>query len=61
MFYILSYLSDNLYKTQIKYKTTKEIWNALEDTYLKKLEGVIRFTTFDFNLYIMVDHLPIND
>ena len=60
-FRILSCLSDELYETYRKYKTSKYLWQALEETYIQDNEGAIRFTIFDFHNFKMVDHISIND
>ena len=60
-FRILSCLSDDLYETYRKFTTSKQLWQALENTYTKDNEGAMRFTISDFNNFKMVDNLPIID
>ena len=60
-FRILYCLSDNLYETYRKYKTTKELWIALEDVYSRNNEGAIRFIISDFSNFRITDNIPIND
>ena len=49
------------YFIDIKYKTLKELWQALEETNIWDNEGIMRFTIFDFHSFKIVNNIPIND
>ena len=57
---ILSALSDSLYDIYYEYKSTKELWMALEEEYGLDDSEIERFTS-SFNKFIMTDSKPIND
>jgi hypothetical protein len=46
-FKILSCLSDELHETYRKFGKAKVLWNALDDSYSRDNEGIIRFTISD--------------
>ncbi|XP_023639098.1 uncharacterized protein LOC111830703 [Capsella rubella] len=57
--WILSCLNDRLYVVNNKFKTSKELWNALEKRYQVEDESLMKYATANFLDFKMVDSKPI--